>query len=211
MAARVPEPAAALVAFALLLPAAPELRMVLPDRRTLPLLVDVPADALSLPLTDVPSIPTAAPFCLALPLLLPLPPVPFMDGIPRSSKAAATSAALGLPPTRRLPEPLPIAGLLIPPPPPPLLAEETPLAALALGDVGIPVPAMRFLRAARAASAAVVACVVAVPPPPLPPLSADEDCCWRIALRFLREEDEAAADGEAVTVAVEFIFQLKTC
>ena len=205
MAARVLEPAAALVAFALLLPAAPELRMVLPDRRTLPLLVDVPADALSmsLPLTDVPLIPTAAPFCLALPLLLP--PVPFMDGIPRSSKAAATSAALGLPPTRRLPEPLPIAGLLIPPPP--LPAEETPLAELALGDVGIPVPAMRFLRAARAASAAVVACVVAVPPPPLPTLSADEDCCWRIALRFLREEDEAAADGEAVTVAVEFMFQ----
>lgn len=153
MAARVPEPAAALVAFALLPAAALELRMVLPDRRTLPLLVDVPADALSLPLTDVLLIPIAAPFCLALPLLLP--PVPFMDGIPRSSKAAATSAALGLPPTRRLPEPLPIAGLLIPLPP--LLAEETALAELALGDVGIPVPAMRFLRAARAASAAVVA------------------------------------------------------
>lgn len=182
MAARVlveavPGPAAALAA--LLPEAAPELRMVFPDRRTLPLLVDVPADVLSLLLAvpDVPLMPW--PFCLALPLLLP---VPFMEGIPRSSKAAATSAALGLPPIR-LPEPLPLDCFLTPPPPaappppaPLLVAEETPSAELTLGDVGIPVPAMRFLRAARAASAAVVA----VPPPPLPTLSGDEaggGCC----------------------------------
>ena len=155
MAGRVPEPAAALVA---LLPAAAlELRMVLPDRRTLPLLVDAPL------------IPAAVPFCL---VLAPLLPAPFMDGIPRSSKAAATSATLGLPPIR-WPGPLaPIDCLWIPPPPPALGDETPPLEDLALGDVGMPVPAMRFLRAARAASAAVVAVVAAVPP-----LSADEDCC----------------------------------
>ena len=153
MAGRVPEPAAALVALVALLPAAAlELRMVFPDRRTLPLLVDAPL------------IPAAIPFCL---VLAPLLPVPFMDGIPRSSKAAATSATLGLPPIRWPGPPAPIDCLWMPP-----LAGEAPLEELALGDVGMPVPAMRFLRAARAASAAVVAVVMAVPP-----LSADEDCC----------------------------------
>ena len=85
---------------------------------------------------------------------------------------------------------------------------------LALGDVATPAPAMRFLRAARAASAAVVGVVVVVVVAvPLPTLSADEEvcCCWRIALRFLREDAATAveeAEAEAATVVVEFIFKL---
>ena len=169
---------------ALLLPMPPPLRMVFPDRRTLPFLVDA-ADVRLLPLLLFPRTPSLG--------LLPLPPVE--EGIPRSSKAAANFATLGL-----------AADVL-----PPLLApdpfglawprggegEAAAVAALAaLGDVGTPVPAIRFLRAARAASAAVS------PPPPPPP-------AWRSALRFLREA-AAAAEGEvegevATAVAVEFI------
>ena len=163
---------------ALLLPMPPPLRMVFPDRRTLPFLVDA-ADARLLPLLLFPR-------TLSLGLL-PLPPV--AEGIPRSSKAAANFATLGL-----------AADVL-----PPLLAPDPfGLAwpgggegeAAELGDVGTPVPAIRFLRAARAASAAVS------PPSPPPP-------AWRSALRFLREA-AAAAEGEvegevATAVAVEFI------
>ena len=174
--------------------------MVFPDLRTLPLLVDVPADALPPALA-----PAAGPFCLPVLLLLP---VPFIDGIPSSSKAAATSAGLGLPPPLiQAFGPFFALGclLLILPPAAP---------ALALGDVATPVPAMRFLRAARAASAAVVGVVVVVVVAvPLPTLSADEEgcCCWRIALRFLREDAAAAveeAEAEAATVVVKFIFKL---
>ena len=156
----------------------PPLRMVFPDRRTLPFLADA-ADVRLLPLLLFPRTPSLG--------LLPLPPV--AEGIPRSSKAAANFATLGL-----------AADVL-----PPLLAPD-PLGlawprggegeAAELGDVGTPVPAIRFLRAARAASAAVS------PPSPPPP-------AWRSALRFLREA-AAAAEGEvegevATAVAVEFI------
>lgn len=168
---------------ALLLPMPPPLRMVFPDRRTLPFLVDA-ADVRLLPLLLFPRTPSLG--------LLPLPPV--AEGIPRSSKAAANFATLGLAadvlPPLLAPGPFGLAW--------PREGEAAELAALAaLGDVGTPVPAIRFLRAARAASAAAVS-----PPSPPPP-------AWRSALRFLREA-AAAAEGEvevevATAVAVEFI------
>ena len=170
---------------ALLLPMPPPLRMVFPDRRTLPFLVDA-ADVRLLPLLLFPRTPSLG--------LLPLPPV--AEGIPRSSKAAANFATLGLAadvlPPLLAPDPF---GLAWPRGGEGEAAELAELAAL--GDVGTPVPAIRFLRAARAASAAAVS-----PPSPPPP-------AWRSALRFLREA-AAAAEGEvegevATAVAVEFI------